>query len=115
MYNELMALRIKVPQQSLERLCQRYHVRRLVLFGSALGEDFGPQSDVDVLVEFEPGCTPGLAFVHRMMFVSSLGDTGRSGDSFQMSIANRARFAGLARNLLKESGYEFREKEEFHP
>jgi hypothetical protein len=42
--------------------CRRHHIRRLSLFGSILREDFGPQSDIDFLVEFEPGCTPGLAF-----------------------------------------------------
>lgn len=46
----------------LEHLCRRYHARRLSLFGSALREDFGPESDMDVLVAFEPGYTPGLGF-----------------------------------------------------
>lgn len=39
-----------------------HHIRRLSLFGSVLRDDFGPASDVDVLVEFEPGHVPGLAF-----------------------------------------------------
>ena len=43
--------------------CQRHHIRRLALFGSALRDDFRPDSDVDVLVEFEPGHTPGFGFV----------------------------------------------------
>lgn len=42
--------------------CKRNHVRRLALFGSVLRDDFGPESDVDVLVEFEPGHVPGFAF-----------------------------------------------------
>lgn len=42
--------------------CRRNHIRRLALFGSVLRDDFGPNSDVDVLVEFEPGHVPGLAF-----------------------------------------------------
>jgi len=42
--------------------CCRHHVRRLALFGSILRDDFGPDSDVDILVEFEPGKTPGFAF-----------------------------------------------------
>jgi predicted nucleotidyltransferase len=41
---------------------RRNHVRRLSLFGSVVREDFGPDSDVDVLVEFEPGHVPGLRF-----------------------------------------------------
>ncbi len=42
--------------------CRRHHVRRLSLFGSVLRTDFTPESDVDVLIEFEPGRTPGLSF-----------------------------------------------------
>jgi predicted nucleotidyltransferase len=42
--------------------CRRHHIRRLSLFGSVLRSDFRPDSDVDVLVEFEPGYVPGLAF-----------------------------------------------------
>lgn len=57
-----MALQLEIPQKELQRLCQRYHVRRLSIFGSALREDFGSGSDLDVLVEFEPGGTPGFAF-----------------------------------------------------
>jgi predicted nucleotidyltransferase len=41
---------------------RRHHVRSFALFGSFLRDDFGPESDIDVLVEFEPGKTPGLAF-----------------------------------------------------
>jgi predicted nucleotidyltransferase len=43
-------------------LCRRHHIRRLALFGSILREDFNEESDVDVLVEFEEGHTPGLEF-----------------------------------------------------
>jgi hypothetical protein len=44
----------------LEALCRRHRIRQLSLFGSVLTEEFGPQSDVDVLVEFEPGRVIGL-------------------------------------------------------
>ncbi|HUW61297.1 MAG TPA: nucleotidyltransferase family protein [Candidatus Bathyarchaeia archaeon] len=40
--------------------CRRHHIRRLAVFGSVLRADFGPDSDVDVLVEFEPGHCVGL-------------------------------------------------------
>ena len=53
---------IRVPSTALADLSRRYRIRRLALFGSVLREDFGPSSDVDVLVEFEQGYTPGLAF-----------------------------------------------------
>ena len=43
--------------------CQRNRIRRLALYGSVLRDDFTPESDVDVLVEFEPGARVGLAFI----------------------------------------------------
>ena len=49
-------------QAELAALCRRYHVRSLAFFGSVLRPDFGPHSDIDVLIEFEPGQTPGFAF-----------------------------------------------------
>lgn len=53
---------LQIQRDSLAEFCQRHYIRRLALFGSALRQDFRPDSDVDVLVEFEPGHTPGLAF-----------------------------------------------------
>ena len=55
--------RIDVPREALEAVCRRHHIRRLSLFGSVLRDDFGPQSDVDVLVEFEEGQTPGFGII----------------------------------------------------
>jgi hypothetical protein len=55
-------LNIQVDEQKLADFCRRHHIRRLSLFGSVLSEDFERDSDVDVLVEFEPGRTPGLRF-----------------------------------------------------
>jgi predicted nucleotidyltransferase len=54
--------RIQVPREQIAELCRRHHIRRLALFGSVLRDDFMPDSDVDVLVEFAPGKTPGFAF-----------------------------------------------------
>ncbi len=51
---------IEMPRERLAEFCRRNHIRRLSLFGSILRDDFGPESDVDFLVEFEPGKTPGL-------------------------------------------------------
>ena len=53
---------ISVPENLLRDFCRRHHIRRLAFFGSVLRSDFGPDSDVDVLVEFERGHVPGLAF-----------------------------------------------------
>lgn len=54
--------KIDVPQDAIADFCKRHAVRKLALFGSVLRDDFRPDSDVDVLVEFEPGHVPGLAF-----------------------------------------------------
>ncbi len=55
-------MRIDIDREAVATFCRRHHVRRLALFGSVLREDFTPASDVDVLVEFEAGHVPGLAF-----------------------------------------------------
>ncbi len=57
-----MVAAIEIPQYQVAEFCQRNHIRRMALFGSVIRNDFTPESDVDVLVEFEPGRTPGLAF-----------------------------------------------------
>jgi predicted nucleotidyltransferase len=53
-------LKIEIPNDRIASFCRRHHIRRLSLFGSALRDDFGPNSDIDVLVEFEPGKTPSF-------------------------------------------------------
>jgi predicted nucleotidyltransferase len=57
---------ITVPKGQLEAFCQKNHIRRLGIFGSALRSDFSPESDVDVLVEFELDHVPGLFGIARM-------------------------------------------------
>jgi len=54
--------RIPIDRNKIADFCRRHHIRRLSLFGSVLRDDFGPASDVDVLVEFERGHIPGLSF-----------------------------------------------------
>lgn len=46
-------LRIELPRTEFAALCRKHHVKELAVFGSALRDDFGPDSDVDFLVEFE--------------------------------------------------------------
>jgi hypothetical protein len=55
-----MNQRIRLDKDWLAGFCRRNHIARLALFGSILREDFSPLSDVDVLVEFEPGKEPGF-------------------------------------------------------
>jgi hypothetical protein len=52
----------QIRPDALAEFCRRHHISRLALFGSVLRPDFRPDSDIDVLVEFEPGRTPGFAF-----------------------------------------------------
>lgn len=54
---------LEFPQERVTAFCQRHAIRKLALFGSAAREDLGPDSDIDVLVEFEPGHVPGFAFL----------------------------------------------------
>lgn len=54
--------KIHIDHQKIEEFCRPHHIRKLAFFGSVLRSDFGPESDVDILVEFEPGHVPGLAF-----------------------------------------------------
>jgi hypothetical protein len=55
-------IQIETPKEQIAAFCRRHHIRKLSLFGSVLRDDFSPDSDVDVLVEFEPGHVPGFAF-----------------------------------------------------
>jgi len=55
-----MSARISIPKERIADFCRRNRIRRLALFGSVLRDDFGPDSDIDVLVEFEPGARVGF-------------------------------------------------------
>lgn len=55
-------LPLTIPAAEIANFCRRHHIRRLALFGSVLRGDFRPDSDVDVLVEFESGQTPDFRF-----------------------------------------------------
>jgi len=53
-------VRIEIPKDKLAEFCRRHHIVKLSFFGSVLRDDFTPESDVDVLVEFDPAHIPGL-------------------------------------------------------
>ena len=63
---------IHLPADQIGAFCRRHHVRKLALFGSALRDDFRPESDVDVLVEFAPGTRVGLRFFEMEQELSEL-------------------------------------------
>jgi predicted nucleotidyltransferase len=58
----MIRARIDIPEEGIAEFCRRNRIKRLALFGSVLREDFTPQSDIDVLVEFEPDARIGLRF-----------------------------------------------------
>ena len=58
-----MRAQISIDREKIAGFCRRNHIRRLARFGSVLRDDFGPDSDVDILVEFGAGHVPGLAFI----------------------------------------------------
>lgn len=61
-----MNTQISISRGALAAFCREHGIRRLSVFGSVLREDFGPESDIDVLVEFEPDRTPGLFGISAM-------------------------------------------------
>lgn len=57
---------LEVPLDKIAAICQRWHIQKLSLFGSFLRDDFRPESDIDILVEFEPGFTPGFLKLYQI-------------------------------------------------
>ncbi len=57
---------IEIPQKKINLYCKNNHIKKLALFGSILRKDFHPGSDIDLLVEFEDGYTPGFFDLNRM-------------------------------------------------
>jgi predicted nucleotidyltransferase len=51
---------ITIPEAAIADFCRRNHIRKLAFFGSFLTDDFGPESDIDMLVEFEPNQEPSM-------------------------------------------------------
>jgi len=68
---------VSVSKDALAAFCRQHGIKRLAVFGSALGEDFGPESGVDVLVEFQPDRIPGLFGVAGMELALSELFSGR--------------------------------------
>jgi uncharacterized protein len=58
-----MSPHLSIDREAVSAFCRRHHITRLALFGSVLGDGFGPDSDVDVLVEFQAGHVPGFKFI----------------------------------------------------
>ena len=65
-------MKVSLPTDKIADFCRRHHIRKLAVFGSVLHGDSRPDSDLDVLVEFEPGHVPGLAFFGMELELSEL-------------------------------------------
>ena len=61
-----MNKKISIQKDKIAEFCKKHHIQRLAIFGSSLRKDFGPESDVDILVNFEPGQTPGFFRLFEM-------------------------------------------------
>jgi hypothetical protein len=64
--------KVRLPKDKIAAFCRRHHIRKLAVFGSVLHGDSRPDSDLDVLVEFEPSHVPGLAFFGMEQELSEL-------------------------------------------
>lgn len=73
-----MPPRFSIDNRIVAAFCRRRHIRRLALFASVLRDDFGPECDIDVLVDFEPGHVPGFEMVDVENELSTL--FGRKAD-----------------------------------
>ena len=67
-----MSPKILIDRQQIAAFCRKHHIRKLALFGSVLREDFRPDSDVDILVEFEEGHVPGFSFFSLQLELSEI-------------------------------------------
>ena len=67
-----MSSHLSIDRAAVSEFCERHHIARLALFGSVIRDDFRPESDIDVLVEFQPGTRVGLAFIRMQDELSAV-------------------------------------------
>jgi hypothetical protein len=67
-----MSSHLSIDRAAVSEFCERHHIARLALFGSVIRDDFRPESDIDVLVEFQPGVRVGLAFIRMQDELSAV-------------------------------------------
>ena len=90
---------LEIPKERIAEFCRRNHIRKLSLFGSILRGDFGPESDIDVLVEFEPGHVPGFIRLGALEQELSTMLGGRQIDLITEKFLNRR----IRRRVLTEA------------
>mgnify|MGYP001612474865 CR=1 FL=1 len=84
-----MNTRIPMDRGQIANFCCKYHIQKLSLFGSVLRDDFRPDSDIDILVEFEPGHTPGFIRLYQIEQEFSTLVGGRRPDLVTPGFLNR--------------------------
>ncbi|HEX6100570.1 MAG TPA: nucleotidyltransferase family protein [Thermoanaerobaculia bacterium] len=96
-------LAIPIPHEEVAEFCRKWGIRRLAFFGSVVRDDFGPESDVDVLVEFFRDRTPGWELFHTIPSELSAILGGRKVDLGTFDSLNR----WIAREVLAEAVTEY--------
>ncbi len=96
-----MKARLEIPKDEIAEFCRRNHIRRMALFGSVLRDDFTPESDVDVLVEFEPNRAVGFAFIDMQDELSEI--FGHSADMYTFESVERSRNWLLRKEILNSA------------
>ncbi len=84
-----MKAHVAIDRGKIAEFCRRHHIRKLGFFGSVLRDDFGPDSDVDVLVEFVPGEEPGFLELSRIEDELAILLDGRRPDLVSAKYLNR--------------------------
>lgn len=100
-----MTAQIEIPADKIAAFCQRNRIRRMALFGSVLRDDFTPESDVDVLVDFEPGQTPGLEFITMQNELSKI--LGRRVDLYTFRGVENSRNWLLREEILNSAEVQY--------
>jgi len=98
-------LAIPIPHEEIAAFCRKWGIRKLAFFGSVVRDDFGPESDVDVLVEFR-NRTPGLKFFHTLPSELSAILDGRRVDVLTFDSLNE----WIRRDVLTEAIDEYVEE-----
>ncbi|HET6232618.1 MAG TPA: nucleotidyltransferase family protein [Longimicrobiaceae bacterium] len=80
MNQTMLQQRLNVDPDVIAEFCRKHHISRLAFFGSVLRDDFNPESDIDVLVDFEPGHIPGMMAIIGMELEFSEFMNGRKVD-----------------------------------
>jgi hypothetical protein len=97
---------IKIPGDRLADFCRKNYIRKLSLFGSVLREDFRPDSDIDVLVDFDPRHIPGLMRLVGMEF--QLSDLFE-GHKVEM-VTSKSLYHGIRKQVLADAVVQYVEK-----